>query len=94
MVYSAHMGEEWGDYIGVETLIDVLKYGHILFSKFTYELWIFISSFFSKNCLDLIENLIYLLSVFFSRKLQEQTKISKIYQGHLNLLCVSFENVD
>ena len=38
MVYSAHMGEEWGDYIGVETLIDVLKYGHILFSKFTDEL--------------------------------------------------------
>lgn len=37
MVYSAHMGEEWGDYIGVETLIDVLKYGHILFSKFTDE---------------------------------------------------------
>ena len=40
MVYSAHMGEEWGGYIGVETLIDVQKFGHILFSKFTYELWI------------------------------------------------------
>ena len=51
MVYSAHMGEEWGDYIGVETLIDVLKYGHILFSKFTDELLEFLFLIFLRIAL-------------------------------------------